>query len=136
MVVLLYKDESYKIRGACFSVYNALGGGIKEKIIERALSKELIFQGLTVKRQVKIDVIYRDEKVGTYLPDFVVNDKIIIEIKSKSLLTGEDKKQFWGYLKGSKYELGFLVNFSPEELIIKRFISTKNSYESASQKSA
>jgi len=124
MAKLLYEDESYKIRGACFKVYNALSGGIQEKIVERALSKELITQGMNIENQVRIDVIYNNEKVGTYIPDLVVNNKIILEIKSKPILTKEDEKQFWGYLKNSKYKLGFLVIFSQQELIIKRFVHT------------
>ena len=124
MAKLLYEDESYKIRGACFKVYNALSGGIQEKIVERALSKELITQGMNIENQVRIDVIYNNEKVGTYIPDLVIDNKIILEIKSKPILTKEDEKQFWGYLKNSKYKLGFLVIFSPQELIIKRFVHT------------
>jgi len=124
---LLYEDESYKIRGACFNVYNILGGGIQEKIIERALVKELSSKGLKVENQVRINIFYQGEKVGTYIPDIVINDEIIIEIKSKPLLTKEDKKQFWSYLKGSKYKLGFLLLFSPKELNIERFIHTQKS---------
>ena len=120
----LYEKESYKIRGACFKVYNTLGGGIREKIIVRALIKELKSQGLVVENQVRIDVVYDNEKIGTYIPDIVVNKKIIIEVKSKLNLTKEDAKQFWGYLKNSGYKLGFLVIFAPQELIIKRFIHT------------
>jgi GxxExxY protein len=121
---LLYAEESYKIRGACFQVYNTLGGGIKEKIIERALSAELKKQGMGVGHQVRISLSYLGEKIGTYIPDLVINDKIMIELKSKPFLTSEDEKQFWGYLKGSPYELGFLVAFTPRKLIIKRFIYT------------
>lgn len=121
----LYEEESYKVRGACFKVYNSLGGGIKEKIIERALSNELLSQGMAVENQMKIDVIYNNEKIGVYIPDIVVNDKIIIEIKSKPFITKEDKKQFWGYLKSSDYKLGFLVGFTPQKLIIERFAHTK-----------
>jgi len=129
---LLYEKESYKIRGACFNVYNILGGGIQEKIIQRALFKELLSQGLKVRDRVRLDILYKGEKIGTYIPDILVNERIIIEIKSKPLLTKEDEKQFWGYLKGSKYKLGFLAVFSPKGLIIKRFIHTnKNQYESA-----
>ena len=121
----IYEDLSYKIRGACFKVYNTLGGGIKEKIIERALSNELLGQGMTVKNQMKIDVIYNNEKIGVYIPDVVVNNKIIIEIKSKPFIIKEDEKQFWGYLKNSMYELGFLAGFTPQKLIIKRYVHTK-----------
>lgn len=121
---LLYEDESYKIRGACFQVYNALGGGIKEKIIERALSAELRKQGMEVGHQVRINLSYLGEKIGTYIPDLVVNEKIMIELKSKPFISQEDYKQFWGYLKGSSYELGFLIAFTPRKLVIKRFIHT------------
>lgn len=123
----LYEEESYKIRGACFKVYNTLGGGIKERIIERALTKELKSQELKAENQVKIDVVYKGEKIGTYIPDIVVNKKIIIEIKSKPFITKEDEKQFWGYLKGSEYQLGFLVGFTPQRLIIKRYVHTSKS---------
>jgi len=121
----LYEEESYKIRGACFKVYNALGGGIKEKIIGRALFKELILQGMAVENQARIDMVYDNEKIGVYIPDFIVNDKIIIEIKSKPFIKKEDEKQFWGYLKGSNYKLGFLIGFTPQKLIIKRYVYTK-----------
>lgn len=120
----LYEEESYKIRGCCFKVFNSLGGNIKEKIIEKALLNELKNQGLTVEIQTRIDIIYNNEKIGTYIPDFVVGDKIILEIKSKPFFSQEDKKQFWGYLKGSQYQLGFLVNFGPQRLDIKRFAYT------------
>lgn len=121
----LYEEESYKIRGACFAVYNSLGGGIKEKIIEKALIKELALLNLKVSNQERIEILYKGEKIGVYVPDIVVNNSIIIELKSKPFLTQEDEKQFWGYLKGSKYELGFLINFGPQKLTIKRYIYTK-----------
>lgn len=131
MPELLYKEESYKIRGACFSVYNSLGGGIREIVIERALAMELGEKGLVVARQQNIDIIYKNEKVGTYVPDIIVNNKIVIEIKSKPFVTQEDKKRFWGYLKNSNYKLGFLINFSPRELIVKRYINTADPKEFA-----
>jgi len=124
MEKLLYNNESYKIRGACFNVFNTLGGGISEKIIERAMIQELSFQGLETEDQSRIDIFYRGKKIGVYVPDIIVNKKIIVEIKSKPSITKEDEKQFWGYLKDSKYKVGILVNFSPAKLIIKRFIHT------------
>ena len=131
MPELLYKEESYKVRGACFSVYNSLGGGIKEVVIERALILELGEKGLVIARQQNIDIIYKNKKVGTYVPDIIVNNKIVIEIKSKPFVTQEDKKQFWGYLKNSNFKLGFLINFSPRGLIIKRYINTPDPKEFA-----
>ena len=125
VIDFLYEEESYKIRGACFNVYNNLGGGIKEKIIERALIKDLTSKGLNICNQIRIDIFYNNEKIGEYIPDIVIDDKIICELKSKPFLNKEDEKQFWGYLKGSKYQLGFLINFGPQKLVIKRFIYDK-----------
>ena len=122
---LLYENESYKIRGGCFKVFNSLGGGIKEKIIQRALYSELISSGLKVEKEKRIDIYYKNEKIGIYIPDLLVENKIIVEIKSKPFITKEDEKQFWGYLKNSEYQLGFLINFSPQKLLIKRFIHTQ-----------
>jgi len=121
----LYEEESYEIRGACFKVFNVLGGGIKENIIERALIKELTNFKMNVKNQERINIFYENEKIGTYIPDLIINDKILIELKSKPFISKEDEKQFWGYLKGSKYKLGFLINFGPQKLNIKRFVHTK-----------
>ena len=69
---LLYEEESYRIRGACFEVFNALGGGIRENIIARALAKELKDKNLHIAREVRIDVFYKGEKMGVYIPDMVV----------------------------------------------------------------
>ena len=124
--MLLYEKESYEIRGACFSVFNSLCGGIREKTIERALVAELKNRKLVIEQQKRIDILYKDERVGVYIPDVVVNGIIIIELKSKPFLAKEDEKQFWGYLKGSHYKLGFLINFGPQKLSIKRFIYDKN----------
>ncbi len=120
----LYEEESFKIRGACFKVFNVLGGGIKENIIERALIKELTNLKMNIKNQERINIFYENEKVGTYIPDIIINDKILIELKSKPFISKEHEKQFWGYLKGSKYKLGFLINFSSNKLTIKRFVHT------------
>jgi len=131
MTKLLYQEESYGIRGACFDVYNELGGGIKETIIERALVLAFKSRGLDIKTQVRIDVNYAGNKIGTYIPDMVVNDKIVIEIKSKKFISDGDRKQFWGYLKGSNYKLGFLINFGSNQLVIKRFVHTEDPKELA-----
>jgi len=123
----LYEEESFKIRGACFDVYNVLGGGIKENIIQRALKAELESRGLAIDNQTRIDIKYKNEKIGVYIPDLVLNNKIIIELKSKPFITKEDEKQFWGYLESSKHKLGFLINFGPNKLTIKRLIHTNKS---------
>jgi GxxExxY protein len=118
----LYKDITYKIRGACFEVYKNFGGAFKEKIIENALVKELLDMGLDIDRQKRIDIFYKDKKVGVYVPDLIVNGVILVELKCKPQLTIGDERQFWLYLKGTKYKLGLLINFGSEKLEIKRRI--------------
>lgn len=121
----LYPRESYQIRGACFWVWKALGSAFKEKAIDRALTKELQKRGLKVEDQKKIPIHYEGEKVGEYVPDKIINGKVIIELKRKSYVTLQDKRNFWNYLRGSPYKLGFLINFGDEKLEIKRFVYDK-----------
>jgi|GEM_PF-324954 len=121
----LYEEESYKIRGAAFEVWKTFRGIFKEKIVDRALRRELENRGLKIENQKKINIYYKEEKVGIYVPDFVINDKILIEIKGKPFLTKEDERQFWYYLRGSQYRLGFLINFGSEKLEVRRRIYDK-----------
>jgi GxxExxY protein len=119
---LLYKDETYKIRGACFRVWKEFGGAFKESIVEKALVAELRDLGFSLKNQEKIPVYYKTVKVGVYIPDLIVNDAILIELKSKPFITREDQRQFWLYLKATSYKLGLLINFGPDKLTIMRRI--------------
>lgn len=117
---LLYKNISYKIRGACFEVWKKFGGAFKEKVVDNALTVALEKRGLQVVNQPKIDIYFENKKVGMYQPDKIVNDLILLELKCKPFLTQEDKRQFWLYLKGSKYKLGLLINFGTKKLEIER----------------
>ncbi len=121
----LYEDITYKIRGACFKVWNEFKGSVNEKIIENALAIELKKQNLEVQQQKRIDIFYCNQKVGTYIPDLIVNDVIFIELKCRPFISHINLKQFWNYLKGSKYKLGLLINFGPKGLEIKRRVCDK-----------
>lgn len=121
----LYRELTYKIRGALFEVYNTLGPGFKETIYHHALAKEFIIRQIPFEEKVKIPIFYKGEKVGTYEPDFVVDDKILIEIKSATNMPKVFEIQLFHYLKGTNYKLGFLVNFGAENLDIRRYIYEK-----------
>lgn len=118
---LIYPEESYKIRGACFKVWKEFGGAFKEMVVDKALTIEFKNQGLVVEEQKRINIYYEGQKVGTYVPDKVVNNAIIIEIKCKPFIMQGDIKQFWHYMKGTNYKLGFLINFG-NKLEIKRVV--------------
>lgn len=77
----LFERESYEIRGACFSVWNSLGSAFKESAIDKALTIELRKRGLEVEDQKRIAIMYNEEKIGSYIPDKIINGKIILELK-------------------------------------------------------
>ncbi len=110
-------DISYLIRGAIFKVYNELGPGLLESVYEAVLYFELQKQGLEVKKQVPLPVYYEGNKleIGFRL-DLLVNNKVIIEIKSVENLVEVHHKQVLTYLKLSNLKLGILVNFNVEEI--------------------
>ena len=121
----LYEKESYLIRGACFEVWKEFKGMYKESVIDRALNISLEDKGLKIESQKRIDIYFKGKKVGTYVPDKIINDIILIELKSKPIILKQDIEQFWKYLKGSKYKLGFLINFSQTGLTINRIVYDK-----------
>ena len=108
---ILFPEESFAIRGACFTIYKMFRNTQKEAVYQKALTLELAEKNLHVEREKQLPVWYLGKKVGTYIPDIIVDDKILIELKAKPFLHPENIKQFWYYLKNSEYRLGFLVNF-------------------------
>ncbi len=111
MTELLYKQESYKIRGACFELYKELGCGHKEVVYQRGLVEKLKQQELSLETQKQLPVVVEGKKVGIYVPDIIVNEIIMLEIKAKEFITKQDVRQFWQYLKVTPYKIGFLINF-------------------------
>ena len=80
----LYEKESYEIRGACFDVYKVFGGAFKEKVVDRALTEALKNRGLEVEDQKRINIYFKGKKVGVYIPDKIVNNSVLLELKAKS----------------------------------------------------
>lgn len=108
---LLFEKESYEIRGSAFEVYKALGCGHKEVVYQKAFFGALLKKFPLVEREKQLPVYFQGKKVGTYTPDIVVENKIPIELKAKPQITSHDIDQFWHYLTGTEYKLGFLINF-------------------------
>lgn len=102
----------YEAIGACFEVYNALGPGLLESVYEKALIHELKLRGLNVKSQVPVDIIYKDVAVGSDLRlDIIIDDTLIVELKSVESLMPVHFKQVRTYMKLLKKTTGLLVNF-------------------------
>ena len=103
---------SYEIRGAAMDVYNELGPGLLESVYEKALIAELELRGLCVESQVPVNIMYKGVAVGTELRlDIIVEDKLIVELKSVDALQPVHFKQLRTYMKLLEKPAGLLVNF-------------------------
>ncbi|OAQ39196.1 GxxExxY protein [Pedobacter psychrophilus] len=112
------EDEiSYKIRGAIFKVYNNLGPGLLESVYVLALRYELLRENLLVKTEVEFPIYYEDEILDAgYRLDILVENKVIIEVKSVETLSKVHHKQILTYLKLTEMKLGILVNFNVDQI--------------------
>jgi GxxExxY protein len=110
-------DVSFLIRGCIFKVYNSLGPGLLESVYEAALNYELIKAGLIVLNQVAIPVIYDEVKLELgFRADLIVENKVIIEIKSVETIAEVHHKQVLTYLKLTGLKLAILVNFNTNDI--------------------
>jgi GxxExxY protein len=115
-------DLTYKINGAIFEVNKVLGPGFMEKVYENSLLIELRSIGLNAKAQVPITVKYKDEIVGEYFADIIVEDTVILELKAVEYLERIHEAQMLNYLNATDYNIGLLVNFTYPKAIVKRFV--------------
>ena len=122
---LLYPDLSYRIVGAIFEVWKKLGSAFKESIYQKALEEEFKNRNIPFASQRQIPVLYNGKKIGIYTPDFIIDNKILLEIKHVPMLTFRENKQVWHYLKGTSYKLLLLVNFGGQRLEIRRRVYDK-----------
>ena len=115
-------DITYKINGAIFEVNKILGPGFLEKVYESALLIELRKRGLTAECQVPIKVEYKGENVGEYIADILVENQVIIEVKTVDALSNTHQAQLLNYLKATNLHVGILVNFNKSKADIKRMV--------------
>jgi GxxExxY protein len=122
---LIYGDLSYKIIGIFYKIKRDVGLGHKESIYSNAFEVEPQKQDIKYEREKIIKINYDNRNIGIYKPDFIIDDKILIEIKFLPYITTDHKRQIWSYLKGSKYKLAILINFSLKDVEIVRIIYYK-----------
>ena len=126
---ILYKEESFKIIGACMKVHRSLGAGFLEAVYEEALEKEFLIQNIPFKRQLKLELYYENVKLNKYYrADFLCYDSIVLEIKAVNHIPDTFYAQLKNYLRCSNMELGVLINFGTPSLTYKRIINLKNSH--------
>lgn len=122
MAELLYKDLTYQIIGAAMEVHKILGAGFLEAVYQKALAHELKLRGLIFYDQVRLPVSYKGELLGEYIADFIVESKVILEIKSVSKLNASHQAQAMHYLAATGNKLALLLNFGTASLEHKRVI--------------
>lgn len=124
MVDILFKDESYKIIGACMEVHKKLGSGFLESVYSEALELELKKVGIPYEKEKKLPVYYDDKPLNKYFrADYVCYNSIIIELKATKFLIEADHRQTVNNVKATKFKLGLLINFGTPSLTYKRIVN-------------
>lgn len=122
---IVQKELSYKIMGVLFSVHNALGNRFQEKYYQRAIEEALKEDGIFYQKEIGVDLVFKDKKIGKYFLDFLIERVIILEVKAVPRLLPKDFKQVLAYLTSQNIELGILANFRTESLTYKRILNSK-----------
>lgn len=120
---IIYKDLSYEVMGAVFDVYNELGFGFKEKYYEDAIAKEFDKRKISYNRQLAYKLAYKGEVIGLYRFDFLVENKIIVELKQGNFYSKQNYTQTLQYLKASKIKLAILINITQQGVKYKRILN-------------
>lgn len=121
---IVYKEESYKIIGACMEVHRELGNGFLEAVYQEALAIEFRHQGIPFEQEKELTITFKGiELEKKYNADFVCYGKIILETKAVKELCDNHRAQIINYLKATKMKLGLLVNFGEPSLKYERFIN-------------
>ncbi len=118
-----FKEECYKIIGACMHVHNVLGCGFLEAVYQEALTHEFIDQNIHAQKEKVLDIYYKDHLLEKkYVADFICFNEIILELKAVDAIHPEHLAQVLNYLKATQKKLGLLVNFGATKLQYKRII--------------
>ena len=119
---VLHKELSFEIVGAAMEVLNTLGHGLNEKAYENALVAELKARGICVEQQKRFSVVYKNILVGEYVPDLLVDEKVILDTKVIEAISDAEVGQVMNYLRIAKLELGVLLNFRHPKLEYRRVV--------------
>ncbi len=124
MAELKYKDITEKIIGASFEVHSFLGNGFQEVLYQRALAWEMRQKGLAFDREIEQEIYYKDlpKPIGKRRADFVVEGKVLVELKAVIQLEDVHWAQVLNYLKAYRLEVGLLINFGSKSLTFKRLV--------------
>ena len=122
MTEILFKELSYAIIGAAMEVHRVLGPGFLEAVYESALAYELTLRGIRFERQMHLPVYYKDQLLGEYIADLVIEGQIILELKAISAISAAHEAQAHHYLAATGMKLAIILNFGAESLQQKRIV--------------
>lgn len=125
MPEIVEREFSYKIMGMLFSVHNQLGNRYQEKYYQRAIEEGLKLQKIRYKKEILVDLMFNKVRIGKYFLDFLIEEKIILEVKTVENLKPKDFKQVLAYLTSKNIQLGILANFRSDRLTYKRILNSK-----------
>jgi len=120
---LLFPELSYQIVGILFRVYKAIGSGFDEKHYQKALAVEFAKAGIKYLEQVRLPLKYTGKNIGSFALDFLIENKIILEIKKDKNFARKNIEQVYSYLKATNLQLGILANFTKDGLKFKRIVN-------------
>ena len=122
MTKLIEKDLVYKIVGCAIAVHNEIGHGFREKTYENALCVEFKHEGLEYAQQSVFPVMYRSEKVDRYIPDLIVENKIIVDTKTVESIIDEHRGTILNYLRVTYLHVGLIINYKHPKLEWERLV--------------
>ncbi len=121
---IVFPELSYKILGAAFRVFNRMGWGLSEKAYQKAVEREFMTSGIAFKKEVYIPLTYGGTHLGRYFADFVIENKILLELKAVLKLEYAPTKQVLGYLRSINLELGILLYFNKDGVKYRRVLNS------------
>ncbi len=118
-----HQELTKSIIGIYYNVYNELGFGFLEKVYHKALLIELKNNDYKIESEKKVNVYYKNEIVGEYIPDIIINDSVIVELKCVEYLTDIHENQLLNYLKATDCEVGLILNFGKDPQFIRKIFT-------------
>jgi len=122
---VVYPELSYKIVGILFDVWREIGYSHKEKYIQSAIESALKNNDILFERELKSDLKFKDAKIGIYFLDFLIDNKIVLEIKKRDYFSKNDIEQVYNYLKTTGLQLGIIAHFTRDGVKFKRVLNLK-----------
>jgi len=120
---LIYPELSYQVIGILFEVWTKIGFGHKEEFYQRAAASAFRMAGLEFKEQLPVKIYYKGELVGMYYFDFLIENKVVLEIKVRNYFSRNDIEQLYSYLKAKNLKLGLIVHFMRTGVKFKRVVN-------------